>query len=150
LVIADFQTAGRIWTVLNDGTGTLDYAHAHQWALPGAGSGSAVDPVAIVVADFNTDGLPDVAVANVNSDTMAVILNKGGGSFAAGTRDAEYAVGLGTSAKPAAIAAGRLNDDDFPDLATANRFDNSVTIWFGSTTTAGTFDATTNIMVAHD
>src|SRR5262245_11508217 len=40
-------------------------------------------PVAIVAADFDRDGKPDVVVANSTNDTVALLRGKGGGDFEA-------------------------------------------------------------------
>jgi len=40
-------------------------------------------PKAVVVADFNGDGKPDIAVSNFDTNTVAVFLNDGSGNFAA-------------------------------------------------------------------
>jgi hypothetical protein len=71
------------------------------------------------VGDFNADGKPDVAVADINGSELSVFLNQGGGKFAA---QAIYAVGGG----PSSVAVGDFNGDGRPDLAVSNRTDNTV------------------------
>ena len=39
-------------------------------------------PKGVVVADFNGDGKPDIAVSNFDTNTIAVFLNDGLGNFA--------------------------------------------------------------------
>src|SRR5262249_3989943 len=41
-----------------------------------------VAPSSIAVADFNGDGIPDLAVANSQSDNVSVLLGNGDGTFA--------------------------------------------------------------------
>src|SRR5438876_11229542 len=66
-----------------------------------AATSYAVDsgPQSVVAADFNGDGIPDLAVANALSGTVSVLLGKGDGSFqaahnnAVGSRPQSLAVG---------------------------------------------------------
>jgi hypothetical protein len=66
--------AGGISVLLGNGDGTfqaaVNYAVRNQ-------------PTSIVVADFNRDGIPDLAVANYNSTTVSVLLGNGDGTFQA-------------------------------------------------------------------
>jgi hypothetical protein len=71
-------------------------------------------PDAIVAADFTGDGRTDLAVANVDSNTVSVLLGNGDGTF---QPQITYAVGFG----PTAIVAGDFNGDGHTDLAVADR-----------------------------
>src|SRR5215210_7533338 len=57
------------------------------WAPATASFGAAtnfaagLDPEAVAVGDFNHDGNPDLAVANVSGDNVSVLLGTGNGSF---------------------------------------------------------------------
>src|SRR5207253_2094794 len=64
----------------------------------------------VAVADFNRDGIPDLAVANNDSNTVTVLLGNGDGTFQAGQ---SYAAGGAASS----VVAVDLNSDGFPDLA---------------------------------
>jgi hypothetical protein len=44
---------------------------------------AASSPIAILSSDFNADGRPDLAVANLGSNTVQVLLGRGDGAFAA-------------------------------------------------------------------
>jgi hypothetical protein len=81
------------------------------------GGGSTV----AVVGDFNGDGIPDVAIANVADNTVSVLVGVGDGTFQPETR---YLVGSG----PGGLAAGDFNGDGAQDLATADSTSNSVTL----------------------
>jgi hypothetical protein len=41
------------------------------------------NPVSVAVADFNRDGIPDLVVANQDSNNVTVLLGKGAGTFGA-------------------------------------------------------------------
>ncbi|MBI5385322.1 MAG: VCBS repeat-containing protein [Verrucomicrobia bacterium] len=66
-------------------------------------------PVSVVAEDFNGDGLPDVASANLRSHDLRVRLNQGGGVLGAETM---YPVNNG----PGFLVAGDLNKDGKLDL----------------------------------
>jgi trimeric autotransporter adhesin len=84
---------------------------------PGAGfAGSSLLPVAslnsrnaVLTADFNGDGIPDLVI--LGNDTISVLLGNGDGTFTA----APYP----SSELPGAIAVGDFNGDGIPDLAVA-------------------------------
>ena len=78
-------------------------------------------PYAVVVDDFDGDGVMDVATANEGGSTVSVLLGLAAGGFAA---DTEYAVG----SAPDALCAGDLNGDGFSDLATADTGSDSVSV----------------------
>src|ERR1700687_1415547 len=43
--------------------------------------GAGINPISVAVGDFNGDGVQDLAVANLNSDNVSVLLGNGDGSF---------------------------------------------------------------------
>src|SRR5689334_11836514 len=55
-------------------------------------------PAAVAVGDFNRDGIADLAVPNIGSGDVSVLLGTGGGAFAP-------AVHFPFSAEPIAVAA---------------------------------------------
>ena len=71
-------------------------------------------PQSILIRDMNGDSKPDIVTANANSNSVAVLLGSGTGSFALGTA---YSVGaqLMHWSTPA-IATGDLNEDGLQDL----------------------------------
>ena len=71
-------------------------------------------PYAIVSADFNRDGILDIAVANYADDTVSTYFGNRDGSFIHG---ADYPVGV----NPDAIVAGDFNGDGSPDIAVTNQ-----------------------------
>ena len=66
-----------------------------------------------VVADFNGDGILDVAAVSPSGNAVSVFLGNGDGTFQA---PLNFAVGT----NPLSLAVGDFNGDGFPDLATAN------------------------------
>jgi hypothetical protein len=66
-----------------------------------------------VVADFNGDGILDMAAVSFPTNTVQVFLGNGDGTFPA---PLSFAVDIG----PTGLAVGDFNGDGFPDLATAN------------------------------
>ena len=66
-------------------------------------------PSVIVVGDFNGDGKPDLAVANLGSNNVSVLINAGNGTFQA-------AVTSPAGTAPQAMVAGDFNGDSKLDL----------------------------------
>ena len=91
-------------------------------------------PAFVSVADFNGDGIPDLAVTNAGSSTVTVLLGNGDGTFTAA------AMSPPTGSEPESIVAGDFNGDGIPDLAVVNNGSNTVTILLGNGD--GTFTAT--------
>jgi hypothetical protein len=72
---------GDMAVLLGNGDGTFQVAVHYA-----AGAG----PSSVNVADFNGDGIPDVAIANFHSADISVLLGKGDGTFQAAV---SYAIG---------------------------------------------------------
>lgn len=69
-------------------------------------------PLGVAQADFNGDGKPDLAVANMASGSVSILLGNGNGAFSR----ADYATGVG----PVIVIAADFNGDRKPDLAVIN------------------------------
>jgi hypothetical protein len=67
----------------------------------------------VAIGDLNGDGKPELIALSHDLDAVSVLLNRGGGRFAA-------KVDYRTSAGPGSIAVGDLTGDHMPDLVTAN------------------------------
>ncbi len=87
--------------------------------------GTGILPFSIALGDFNGDGIRDLAVANVNSNSVSVLLGNGDGTF---QTHVDYTVGTG----PASVAVGDFNGDGKLDLAVANQNSNTVSILLGN------------------
>ena len=90
-------------------------------AAPGRHAVAAF-PEALVVADFDGDGLTDVATANWGSDSVSILQGLGGGIFAPA---ANYRTKVD---RPRALAMGDVNGDGRPDLVAANGASASVSV----------------------
>lgn len=78
-------------------------------------------PSSIAVADYNIDGLPDLAVAAEGDNAVSVLLNLGGGTFGPNFE-------LPAQAGPVSIATADFNGDGKPDVVTANNGANTVSV----------------------
>jgi len=108
--------------------------------VPGAGTSSfqlaafstGRQPYLIATGDFNGDGFPDVAVADLSANTVSVLLGNGDGTF---QPQQPYAVGL----DPVGVVVADFNGDGIADLAVTNGGDNTVSVLLGNGD--GTFQA---------
>ena len=96
---------------------------------PAGGSPFAVGngPSSVTAADFNGDGILDLAVANELDNTVTVLLGKGGGVFSPATAS-PFAAG----SSPGSVAAADFNNDGAMDLIVANLDSNTVTLLLGN------------------
>lgn len=117
----------------NNGDGSFD--DAESFGVPGS-------PTAIAVADFDGDGITEVALTDAANDEVVVLENDGAGNFSIHTR---IGVGFG----PFGLTVGDLDGDGHPDLVTANqdRASENATVLLndgsGSFDKAGSFHART-------
>jgi hypothetical protein len=128
LAIGDFNLDGKpdlavanansdsVTILLGNGSGGFTQAAA---STVGAGT----TPLSVAVADFNLDGLPDLAVVNARPNGVTILLGDGGGGFIQAS-GSPVIVGI----DPFAIAVGDFNLDGKPDFATANHDSNNITI----------------------
>ncbi len=94
--------------LLNNGDGTFGASRGYD-AGPGP-TGSLPGPIDLVVGPRTGSGADDVAVANYQAGNVSVLLGNGDGTLQPPRIS-------NTTAQPAAMASGNLNDDDIPDLA---------------------------------
>jgi len=103
---------GRHWPIidrvlLGDGRGGIRMAYDLGKAADRSYTG--------VVADFNGDGFPDIAVSNDAPDRKLIYLNDGKGNFTVGSE-------FGRAKWPTRnVAVADINGDGLPDLILANR-----------------------------
>jgi hypothetical protein len=82
-------------------------------------------PFGVAVADFNSDGKPDLVVANKGDSTVSVLPGNGDGTFG---QQQTFAVG----SQPVAVAAADLNGDGKPDMLVVNEGDSTVSVLLGN------------------
>jgi hypothetical protein len=99
-------------------------ASAQSYVFGRADFMTGIGPQSAIVADFNRDGKPDVAVVNEGANTVSILLGKGDGTFSPKN---DFATG----SFPVAAVAGDFNHDGNLDLAVANNFDHTVSILLG-------------------
>ena len=107
---------GRISALLGKGDGT--FSEPVDTLLPGK------LPPSAAVADFNQDGIPDLAVASVLSGTVEVLLGRGDGAFSLWSS-------LAVGKRPFSVATGDFNGDGRADLATVNMESHDVSVLHG-------------------
>jgi hypothetical protein len=115
-VVVNTQADSMVRILLNDGVGNLKLGGAAQLPMNGK-------PEAIVSADLNADGKPDVVVANRADNSITVLFGDGAGGFA--TQDTVTSI-----PDPASLSIGDLNFDGQPDIAIANYMTGGVTLLF--------------------
>ena len=82
-------------------------------------------PSAIISGDFDEDGYSDLAVANIASNNISILLGDGTGGF---STSINYSVGT----FPYSITSADFNGDDNIDVATCNENSNDVSVLFGT------------------
>lgn len=114
LVIAN-RNGGTVTSLMGRGDGTFKKAVSRS-------TGPMSGPYTLSVADFNQDGVPDVATANYLSANVTVLLGTGDGQL-------ETAIDTGRSGTICyGVATVDLDGDGKPDIAAANSTDNVITV----------------------
>src|SRR2546425_3741899 len=78
-------------------------------------------PISVAVADFNGDGISDLAVANFNSNTVSILLGNGDSTFQAAR---SYPAGN----QPISVSVGDFNGDGHLDVVVANVYQDTVNV----------------------
>jgi hypothetical protein len=134
------NNAGSVQVFLGNGNGTFTEAPGSPYVVGNT-------PTFVATADFNSDGVTDLAVANsgapstatdgtaVSGNSVSIFfgnpnanqIDTGNGTF---TFQADYAAGT----EPTSLAVADYNQDGFPDLAVSDAGDNAVTLLFNEGT----------------
>jgi Flp pilus assembly secretin CpaC len=108
---------------LGNTDGTFTPVNGSPFPLPATGEG----PIAVTVADFNNDGIPDLAILNQVTTNVTLLQGKGNGTFSEFTGSP-----LTVGKFPVAIASGTMSGSTGPGLAVVNQQDNSLSVFLGS------------------
>jgi len=110
-----------------NGDGTFTQVKGSPFALPNVVANSEQGPVAVTLADFNGDGILDLAIVNQTSNTVSVLEGVGNGTF---TEFPKSPIAVGSS--PSAIATGTLSASTGPAMVVANESDGTITVLLGN------------------
>jgi Bacterial type II and III secretion system protein/FG-GAP-like repeat len=136
LIVADSGTVATannavinsVSVFIGNGDGTFGTATAGRFDYP-----AGTNPTSIAIADFNGDGLPDMAVTAQGDNALAVLIGTGGGTFSP-------PIELPLQNSPDSAATADFNGDGLPDVAVSNFGSNSAAIVLDS---AALFGAST-------
>ncbi|HYA18576.1 MAG TPA: FG-GAP-like repeat-containing protein [Bryobacteraceae bacterium] len=134
LAITNYS-AGNVTVLLGNGSGGFTAAAGSPFTV-----GS--NPFALAAADFDGDGITDLAVPNSGGSTVTVLIGNGSGGFTAAA-GGTFAVGT----NPNGVAAADFNGDGLMDLAAANAGANSVTVLLGAQVATSSVLSTTSALV---
>ena len=116
---------GNVTVLLGNGLGGFSLSAGSPFAL------ATPQPFSLVVADFNGDGIQDLAAADYSSisptSKLNVLLGNGAGGFTLAP-GSPFAVGQ----KPYSLAVGDFNGDGLMDIVSANTTGNNLTVLLGS------------------
>ena len=103
--------------------GSLPLPISFSDAIPFSTDG--INPECVIVGDFNSDGISDLAMANIFNGKVGILLGNGRGGF-----DPSTPVDSGGSF-PMSLTVSDFNRDGKSDLAVANANSNNVRVLFG-------------------
>jgi hypothetical protein len=97
----------------------------------GDASSGLLAPSAVVLADLDGDGIPDLIVANSGSNNLLVRRGLPGGGFGPPVNGS---YGIFTGTEPVSVTVADLDGDGRPDLVVANEGSNDVSVLLNSST----------------
>ena len=127
IAVADFNHDGKLDVVVGkNGTAVRVFiGHGDGTFAAAVPYVTGSQPYALAVGDFNGDGMPDIATANLNSDDVSILINNGDGTFAAAVT---FAIGNA----PNGIVANDFNGDGKLDLAIVRQAPAGVSVILGN------------------
>ncbi|HSN16780.1 MAG TPA: FG-GAP-like repeat-containing protein [Gammaproteobacteria bacterium] len=151
--LVEIGADGTVAVLLNDGSGTFKPPAEYYVTSSNVGTTAFPDPRAVVAADVNGDGIPDLIVVNSAANSVSVLIGRGDGTFIAQTATQAVA-GIGTPAPSYPVGQGAtsaavadLNGDGKPDIVTADFRDNTVSVLLNKGN--GTFAARSTVLVGN-
>jgi flagellin-like hook-associated protein FlgL len=140
LAVGDFNGDSRsdLAAVDVSGTKTISVLFGNgdgSFSLSATYTVAGSDPRGLAVADYNGDGIDDLAVTEPGPNKVGIWLGRSDGTFTSG---GTYAIGT----YPRAVSAADLNQDGQIDLVTADGDDGKMSVLFGNGN--GTFRARTS------
>jgi len=90
---------------------------------------AGTNPTSIAVADYNLDGILDLALTDSTSNTISLLFGLTGGTF-----NSNYEVSVGSD--PLSIVTADFNGDGRPDAAIANNGSNTASVILNETSTS--------------
>jgi hypothetical protein len=119
--------AGDVQLLMGDGTGAFPMPSGSgrlQYDTAITTTANRAHTTGVAIADFDGDGLPDLAASNAVADTVGVIRNAGDSAFG-------DLLELPARANPSAVATGDFNEDGRQDVVVTSSADNAVCVWLG-------------------
>ena len=131
VVSSDLDNNGRLDLVIaNEGTDSVSVLYGFNYSTfqnPVIySSNDSLQPVGIVVSDFNNDGIQDIASAFSASGKIGIYLGRGNGSFIL-----PITYSIGDRARPYALTASDLNNDGQGDIVVSDVGTDSICILLG-------------------
>ena len=126
------NTTNNVSILVGDSTGSFTATAGSPFGLNGGGG-----PTFIATADFDRDGIPDLAVANTTGN-VSILIGFGDATFGPATN-------FNSGLSPSSIAIGDYNGDGIQDIAIANLSSNNFVILLG--VGDGTFATAVNFAV---
>jgi len=129
LAVVNFNsnTVSVLLNTTNAGADVASFGAIHDFP-------TGVRPVSVTVGDLNGDTKPDLAVANVNSNSVSVLLN----TTLPGAQTPAFAdkKDFATNFNPTSVTVVDLNGDAAPELAIANANSNNISVFVNNTARA--------------
>ena len=120
IAIADFNSDGIPDLALRNGTSiTVWFGNGNGTFIQGPSftpnppPSTTFSSSSILVADFNSDGIPDLALVDSNDQDMIIMLGKGDGTF---TQKTVISNSVAGGASLNSVAIGDFNRDGIPDM----------------------------------
>lgn len=96
---------------------------------------SGNNPYAVVMADLNGDGKPDMVTTNDPDGTVSVFENQTANGAASPSFVAQQTISVG--GYPESVTIADVNGDGLPDIITANSGDGTITVLLNTTASSG-------------